>query len=61
MSAEMSTETRSRDCPECGCSGSLRLDVCQVCYAEVGERDRALFWDQRFDEYLFETDSFQSA
>jgi hypothetical protein len=61
MSAHMSIETRSRDCPECGCAGSLRLDVCQVCYAEVGERDRTLFWDLRFDEYLFETDSFQSA
>ena len=51
----------SRDCPECGCAGSLRLDVCQVCYAEVGERHRTLFWDQRFDEFLFEADSFQPA
>ena len=39
----------------------MRLDVCQVCYAEVGERDRTLFWDLRFDEYLFETDAFQNA
>jgi hypothetical protein len=61
MSTDMSTEATSRDCPECGCAGSLRLVVCQVCYAEVGERDRTLFWDLRFNEYLFETDSFQSA
>ena len=26
------------DCPECGAVCSLRLDVCQVCYAEVHER-----------------------
>ena len=57
----MNTEARSPDCPECGCAGSLRLDVCQVCYAEVGERDRTLFWDLRFDEYVFETDAIQSA
>jgi hypothetical protein len=37
----------------------LRLDVCQVCYAEVGERDRMLFWDLRFDECLFETGPLQ--
>jgi hypothetical protein len=61
MSIDMSVETRSRDCPECGCAGSLRLDVCQVCYAEVGERDRTLSWDPRFDEYVFEADSLHRA
>jgi hypothetical protein len=59
MSVDMSPDARARDCPECGCAGSLRLDVCQVCYAEVGERDRTLFWDLRFDEYLFETGPLQ--
>ena len=59
--AEAGGDGNSRSCPECGCAGSLRLDVCQVCYAEVGERDRTLFWDQRFDEFLFEADSFRPA
>jgi hypothetical protein len=27
------------DCPECGAVCALRLGVCQVCYAEVHERD----------------------
>ena len=61
MRTDTSAETRSRDCPECGCAGSLRLDVCQVCYAEVGERDRTLLWDLRFDEYPFATDPLQRA
>jgi hypothetical protein len=61
MSIDMSVETRSRDCRECGCAGSLRLDVCQVCYVEVGERDRTLFWELRFDEYVFEADSLHRA
>jgi hypothetical protein len=27
------------DCPECGAVRALRLGVCQLCYAEVHERD----------------------
>lgn len=51
------------DCPECGAVCSLKRDVCEVCYAEVGERDAtlgftpALFWDLASDEFLFESAS----
>jgi hypothetical protein len=43
----------ARDCPECGCPGAVRFEVCDVCYADVGERERTLFWHIRLDDYVF--------
>ena len=43
----------ARDCPECGCAAAVRLEMCDVCYADVGERERTLFWDLRVDDYVF--------
>jgi len=38
-----------RGCPECGSDRSVEIDLCDVCFAELGERDGAssgpLFWD----------------
>ncbi len=55
--------TLRRDCPECGSIGSVALDLCVVCGAEVGARpvgpivmSSDLFWDLSFDEYLLEPD-----
>ena len=30
-------QNAARDCPECGVTGSVRGDVCEVCYAELDE------------------------
>jgi len=50
-----------RGCPECGSDRSVEIDLCDVCFAELGERDGAgsgpLFWDLDFAEYRFEAGS----
>ena len=52
------------DCPECGAVCSLRLDVCQVCYAEIQERQGvagSFLTDDAILDLLFEPDARRSA
>ncbi|HYT81462.1 MAG TPA: hypothetical protein VEQ37_19875 [Actinomycetota bacterium] len=42
-------EVRTFDCPECRSTRSVLLGVCEVCFADFGERDHsapALFVDR---------------
>ena len=56
----------TRGCPECGSACLPQLDMCEVCYAGLGARDRSLgfskgsFWDLNLEEYVFEVDWFAS-
>ena len=33
----MITLDRPADCPECGAAGSVSRDLCEICFADVGE------------------------
>jgi hypothetical protein len=51
-------EARTFDCPECRSARSVLLGVCEVCFADFGERDESaptlfvdrLLWDLNLDE-----------
>jgi hypothetical protein len=60
MKTSMDTDIQARtfDCPECRSTRSVLLGVCEVCFADFGERDESaptlfvdrLFWDLNLDE-----------
>jgi hypothetical protein len=66
MKASMDTDMQARtfDCPECRSTRSVLLGVCEVCFADFGERDDSaptlfvdrLFWDLNLDEPGFGRD-----
>jgi hypothetical protein len=48
-SMDTDIEVRTFDCPECRSTRSVLLGVCEVCFADFGERDHsapALFVDR---------------
>jgi len=57
-------EARTFDCPECRSTRSVLLGVCEVCFADLGERDQSaptffvdrLLWDLTLDEPGFDPD-----
>jgi len=57
-------EARTFDCPECRSTRSVLLGVCEVCFADSGERDQSgptlfvdrLLWDLNLDEPGFDPD-----
>jgi hypothetical protein len=66
MNAAMDTdiEARTFDCPECRSTRSVLLGMCEVCFADFGERDQSaptlfvdrLLWDLNLDEPGFGPD-----
>ena len=66
MNAPMDTdiEARTFDCPECRSKRSVLLGVCEVCFADFGERDPSgstlfvdrLLWDLDLGDPPFEAD-----
>jgi hypothetical protein len=57
-------EARTFDCPECRSRRSVLLGVCEVCFADFGERDESaptlfvdrLLWDLNLGEPTFGPD-----
>jgi hypothetical protein len=57
-------EARTFDCPECESTRSVLLGVCEVCFADFGERNESgrtlfvdrLLWDLNLDETGFGPD-----
>jgi hypothetical protein len=70
MKTSMDTDIQARtfDCPECRSTQSVLLGVCEVCFADFGERNESaptifvdrLLWDLNLDDPGFGPDDRRS-